>query len=135
MSKAKEVITVGGRGVEICGDLVVGTKAVRVKADVNGSIKSLGVVILDGGCTVSGEVIAHHLIIEDGIVESDLTCKRVHMSRNATVNGNVKAATLNVDEGAVINGKCIISPESTSYDEASKSIGIGVLGKELWEQV
>ena len=80
----------------------------RIDGNFSGSVNSLeGTLIVGSGAQVTDAVINVAVARIDGIVEGDINAsKELVIGRTATVTGNLSAAQLIIEEGALFNGKC-----------------------------
>ena len=94
-----------GPELEIHGDVKV-AGSLLIYGKVFGNIQSNGAVRTAAGSEVKGNIIAKEVTIGgkvDGDVEVDL---KVTLGDTSSLTGNLKAATLTIEEGATFEGVC-----------------------------
>jgi len=83
-------------------------KGVRLLGKFEGEIASEGELLIAEGATLNGDVKAGTVRIE-GQVKGNLEAKaKVHLTSSARLEGDVQAARLEVAEGAVLIGRCVV---------------------------
>ena len=83
-------------------------KGVRLLGRFDGEITSDGQLLVAEGATLTGEVKAGTIRI-DGQVKGNLNAKvKVQLTASARLEGDVQAARLEVAEGAVLLGRCMV---------------------------
>lgn len=71
---------------------------------LTGDVNVKGIVVLDEKAVVNGKIIAGELICA-GHIKGDLDIKgNVSLKANTSVEGNICAATMTMEQGAIING-------------------------------
>lgn len=76
----------------------------RVLGTVSGEIACRGLLTIERDATAKAKIDAHDVVVR-GRVEGELTCSgRLVIEAAAVVSGNVRAAVLVVQEGAVLGG-------------------------------
>lgn len=97
--------TIIGHGTVVKGECSV-SGTVRVDGTVDGSLSATGVAILGKTGCVKGDLSVHNAII-GGKVEGSVTAKgRLEMQSGASVEGDVAAGKLIMEEGVFFNGEC-----------------------------
>lgn len=83
-------------------------KGVRLMGKFEGEITSGGHLEVANGAVLLGNVTASNIAI-DGQVKGNLTASsKVHLAASAKLEGDVEAQRLEVAEGAVLIGRCVI---------------------------
>ena len=83
-------------------------KGVRLLGKFDGEIHSEGHLLVANGAMLTGDVKAGAVHVE-GNVKGNLSAKlKIHLASSARVEGDVQAAKLEVAEGAVLVGRCVI---------------------------
>ena len=94
-----------GPELEIHGDVKV-SGSLLIYGKVFGNIQSNGAVRTASGSEVKGNITAKEVTI-GGKVDGDVNVdKKVTLGDTSTLTGNLKAATLNIEEGAQFEGVC-----------------------------
>jgi len=83
-------------------------KGMRLLGKFEGEIKSSGELVVAEGATLDGDVSAGAIRI-DGIVKGNLDAgTKVSLTSSARLEGDVQAQRLEVAEGAVLIGRCVV---------------------------
>jgi cytoskeletal protein CcmA (bactofilin family) len=83
-------------------------KGVRLLGKFDGQITSGGQLLISEGAAVTGEVKAGSIRV-DGNVKGNLdAAEKVQLTASAKVEGDLQAARLEVAEGAVLVGRCVV---------------------------
>lgn len=81
-------------------------ESMRIDGAVIGDIVIGGVVNVGASGVVQGSISAGSVRI-GGRIYGNVTCKRaVHLTETAEISGNITAAKLIIDSGAIIDGVC-----------------------------
>jgi len=101
----EETFTFLARGFEFKGTLTFeGT--VRIDGMVSGAIYSKGTVILGEHAFIEGDINAG-TIVSSGTINGNVTAaERIHLLPSATLNGDLNAPLLKVEEGVQLHGNC-----------------------------
>lgn len=97
------VISIVGPGMLVTGDLETdGT--VRVEGAVEGDIRAGKAVVVGKEGRVSGNIVTQDAVLS-GTVQGSLTAaSRLEVQATATIEGDVHARRIHLEEGAVLNG-------------------------------
>ncbi len=83
-------------------------KGVRLLGQFDGEIVSEGQLLIAEGAMLTGDVKAGSVCVE-GRVKGNLSAKtKVQLTSSARLEGDVQAARLEVAEGAVLVGRCMV---------------------------
>ncbi|MFQ5463551.1 MAG: polymer-forming cytoskeletal protein [Phycisphaerae bacterium] len=116
-----EYPTVLGADAVFKGELAF-EKGVRLLGKFEGEIDSGGRLLIAGGASLDGNVKADTIRI-DGNVKGNLDAKaKVQLSESARVEGDVQAARLEVAEGAVLVGRCMVGVNGHATKSSDKSV-------------
>jgi len=97
-------------------------KGVRLLGKFEGEIDSDGQLLIAGGASLDGNVKADTIRI-DGNVKGNLDAKaKVQLSESARVEGDVQAARLEVAEGAVLVGRCMVGVNGQGAKSSDKTV-------------
>lgn len=114
----KGFITGNAKAPEICAE----------GARINGEVISDGTVRIGGSCVVIGNIYAANAVIA-GAVKGDIDVRgKVVLEDSAIVKGNIKSKTVQINNGAIIEGVCSqcyadVSP-TAFFDEYKPEIKI-----------
>ena len=96
-------------------------KGVRLLGKFEGEIKSGGELHVAEGATLDGDVKTGTIRIE-GQVKGNIDAKnRVQLASSARLEGDVQAQRLEVEEGAVLIGRCVVGVNGQGKDAAVKA--------------
>ena len=99
-------------------------KGVRLLGKFEGEINSEGEMVIAEGAALVGDVKAGTIRIE-GKVKGNLQAKaKVELSSNARLEGDLQASRLEVAEGAVLIGRCVVGVDGQGKKtvEATKTV-------------
>ena len=113
-----ELSTILGKGTTINGDVQV-QNSLRIDGRVKGNIKTTDTVIIGKGGSVEGQIRSKHVFLAGSVQGDIIAAGKVFLESTSSVFGDIKAARLVVDEGAVFDGKCNMK-ESEKYQETKK---------------
>ncbi|MCP4592458.1 MAG: polymer-forming cytoskeletal protein [bacterium] len=83
-------------------------KGVRLLGKFEGEINAGGQLLIADGATLAGDVKADHIRV-DGQVKGNLDAKqKVELTSSARVEGDLHTSRLEVAEGAVLVGRCMV---------------------------
>ena len=104
-----EFPTVLGPDVSFKGELTF-EKAVRLQGKFEGEVRTPGVLHIDREATLTGDVKAGNIRV-DGTVRGNLTAGgRIELKQTSDHEGDLTAAKLVVEEGAVFKGHVTVGP-------------------------
>jgi len=94
-------------------DLLSNDKIVLTE-QLSGNLFCSGEVLVAGSGILSGNIIAGVCVV-DGAINGDISStEKLELKRTAIVNGNISAPVLDIEEGAVINGRITVKQENVS---------------------
>jgi len=83
-------------------------KGVRLLGKFEGQINSAGQLVIADGAMLTGDVKANHIRV-DGEVKGNLDAtQKMELTASAKVEGDLQTARLEVAEGAVLIGRCMV---------------------------
>ena len=102
-STTESVISIVGPGMKVVGDVETdGT--LRIEGVVEGSVRAAKAVVIGKEGSVNGDVHAQDAVIAGRVVGRVVAESRLELQATSTVEGEVFARRLQLDEGAVVNG-------------------------------
>ena len=97
--------TIIGKGITLEAALLTGQESVRIDGVFLGDVNLGGSLILGESGTIEGKVRGKYIIVA-GQVRGNIECEGIlHISPTARVNGDIKAASIIVDEGGQLSGR------------------------------
>ena len=102
------------RDIEINGDINI-SGDILIYGKIYGNINSTGVINTAKGSVIEGHITARKIFIS-GSVNGNLDIEnKVVIESSGTLNGNIKASIITIEEGANFDGMCnmLKSSEST----------------------
>jgi len=94
---------------------------VIVYGKINGLIKTSEDVYIKQGSVINADIKANNLFVE-GLINGNIDClEYVEVSSTARINGDVSTKVINIEKGAIFNGKCIIK-EDKKIEEVKEKI-------------
>lgn len=103
-------LSIIGPGMTVVGDLVTdGT--LRIEGRVEGNVQVAGAVVIGKDGIVTGDIMAEDAIVS-GTVDGSLAARsRIEVHPTARVEGDLRARSMQLDEGAILNGTLAMGPE------------------------
>lgn len=102
------------KGCEFEGKLTFeGT--VRINGRFSGEIFSEGVLVVGEGASIEGKVDVGSIIIHGEVKGTIKAHDRIEMHTPATVEGDIMAQTLVIDEGVIFEGSCQMGKKATVH--------------------
>jgi cytoskeletal protein CcmA (bactofilin family) len=104
--------TVIGADARFKGELEF-EKGVRLLGRLDGQVTTKGDLLVAEGATLEGEVDAGNVRV-DGDVRGNLKASgKIHLSSSAKLQGDLHTARLEVADGAVFVGHCVVGPNGS----------------------
>ncbi len=121
MSPAPEnVVSIVGAGMRIVGDCE-SADTIRIEGSIEGTVRAEKGVVIGKGGRVKGDIHTADARIA-GSVKGALTVKsRLELEATAVVDGEIKTARLQLDEGGIVNGTVSVGRQDAA--EAPTPIG------------
>jgi cytoskeletal protein CcmA (bactofilin family) len=118
----KNADTVIGHGIYLENAVIKGIGTVHIGGNVTGQIDLEGHLTIDRGGMLEGEAKAASATIA-GCYEGEMTILgTLHLTPQARVSGKIHAGKMIVDDGASLNGSCVVNKESAreaaAYEDA-----------------
>lgn len=100
------------KGCEFEGKLTFeGT--VRINGKFSGEIFSDGTLVVGEGASIDGKVDVGNIIVHGEVKGTIKAHDRIEMHTPATVEGDIMAQTLVIDEGVIFEGSCSMGKKAT----------------------
>jgi cytoskeletal protein CcmA (bactofilin family) len=114
-SAPDKVISIIGPGMRVVGDCdTEGT--VRIEGSVEGNIRAGKAVVVGKGGTVNGDIFTQDAVISGTVTGSLRAESRLEVQATSRIEGEIQAARMQLDEGAVLNGSVTLGEEGSSTD-------------------
>jgi cytoskeletal protein CcmA (bactofilin family) len=97
------VISIIGPGMRVVGDLTT-AGTLRIDGHVQGSVRVGTTVVVGKDGSVSGDVEAGDAVISGTVEGSLVAASRIEVHAHAHVEGDLRALSMQLEEGAVLNG-------------------------------
>jgi cytoskeletal protein CcmA (bactofilin family) len=98
------VVSVLGSGMTVTGD-VTGEGELRIEGRVEGSVTTTGRVVVNAEGDVAGGIEAQE-VVASGKISGTISAKgAVRLRKGCDVEADIEAATIEVEDGGVVNGK------------------------------
>lgn len=125
--------TVIGPGAHLEGS-VISAGSLRVDGNVKGTIQADGDVVLTQQADVEATIQAHNVTIAGHLV-GDIHAKgSAEIAEGGVVDGNVIAAALVIQQGAVFNGSSTMKPSASASVATSAGEGAGDAARETEDE-
>lgn len=87
---------------------------IRLEGEIHGSVSCAGRIVMSQNAHIKGDIICQN-IVSEGKVEGNIIAKeKIHLFSTATVEGNIKYTTLQIEEGAIFNGQAICTKNTAA---------------------
>ena len=106
------------QGTEITGTLKTNTD-IRISGKLDGTIESLGKVIISTGGLITGDVKGKEADVAGTINGELIVSERLILRQSAIVKGDISTKSLLVEEGARFDGACKMTTSSVSDAKSS----------------
>lgn len=98
------VISIIAAGMKVVGDCTTeGT--IRIEGQVEGTVRASKAVVVGKDGLVDGHVHTQDAVVAGRITGSVVAASRLELQATAQVDGDVRARRMQLEEGAVLNGK------------------------------
>lgn len=107
--------SVNTNALEVC-NIAAGTKIegnfdaqsnIRLEGDIIGDVRCTGRIVLSKGASIKGNVICHTMICEGKVIGDVKAQTSIHLHGTAELQGNIEYQTLQIDQGALFNGRAV----------------------------
>ncbi len=116
------VISIIGPGVEVKGDLV-SPGSIRVEGEVEGTVYAAKGVVVGQHGGISGDISTQDAVIAGRVDGSLHAASRVEVHASARITGEVHSRSVQVEEGAQLNGQ--VRMDETLTLEEHPGLGLG----------
>ena len=128
-----ELNTIVGRGSVFEGKITV-QSSVRIDGKVHGTVEVSDSLIVGKDGEIDGEVHVRNAVIGGKVSNKIIASGKVVLEAKSVVQGEVRTSRLVIDEGAIFEGKCIMSEHqklaaATGHADSGRSLGIGVASR------
>jgi cytoskeletal protein CcmA (bactofilin family) len=126
----QEITTVLGPDVSIKGELAF-EKALRLQGKFDGEVKTPGLLQVDGGASLTGDVKAGNVRVE-GTIRANITATgKIELRQTADYEGDLQANKLVVEEGAVFKGHVSVGPAANKANAGQPADANNGMRREL----
>ena len=108
--ESKELNTIIGKESVVNGKLSI-QNSIRIEGKVNGEISSTGTVTIGAKGEVEGDIMSVNTIVGGRVKGSIKATEKIILEANSILVGDLQAARLTIDEGAMFEGKCSMTDE------------------------
>ena len=110
--------TVIGKGSEIKGNIKV-NGVVRIDGDIDGNLETDGNVIIGENARIRGNINAKSIIVGGIILGNIFANESVKVLANSIVIGDILSHKVQIEDDALVNGKCISISNEENYTMAT----------------
>ncbi len=111
--------TIIGQSVEVEGNFK-GNGDVLIEGTLTGTLKTTGNLKIGSGAKIKADVEAKNIFTSGEINGSQIIAhEKLELSQTAKIHGNISAATISMESGAIINGKINMSHDHQAEIQAS----------------
>ncbi len=110
-ASADTIISIIGPGMTIVGDCQTdGT--VRIEGTVEGSVKAGKAVVIGKQGSVIGDIVTQDAVISGSVEGTLMAASRLELQATCRIDGEVHTRRMQLEEGAVLNGKVHMGAEA-----------------------
>ncbi len=92
----------------------------RLDGHIIGDIISDGGIVMSAQASIKGNILCQYIVTE-GYIDGNITAhKKVHLKSTAKIKGNIKYKSIQIDEGAIMNGQITSIGNDNTPAAASK---------------
>ncbi len=115
----KDAETVIGASVKVDGDFI-SDGDVLVQGILNGSLKTKGNLRIEQGAKIKADVESANAQVY-GEIEGNVSIQgNLIIGSSAKISGDITTKVLSIEPGAVLNGHCSVSAETTKEEEPAQ---------------
>ena len=96
----------------------------RINGSFRGSLNTKGVLTIGENANVNADIEGEEIVISGTVQGKIFALKRLVLTRTAMVESDIKTPKIAIEEGAVFNGKCLMTAEKISLEELSDYLDI-----------
>jgi len=116
------VISIIAAGMKVVGDCTTeGT--LRIEGTVEGTVRAGKAVVVGKDGLVDGHVHTQDAVVGGRITGSLTAASRLELQATAQVDGEVRARRMQLEEGAVLNGKVTMGEKAAAAETAPVKVG------------
>jgi cytoskeletal protein CcmA (bactofilin family) len=126
ISGSGDLNTLIGKGSVLEGKITVSSN-IRVDGKIKGDLKTNDSLVIGKQGEIEGEITAKNTVVGGKVIGKIIALGKVVLESNAIFKGEIKAARLVIDDGAVFDGQCTMNnggnlePESKKDKQPAKS--------------
>lgn len=107
----RELNTIIGKGTSIEGKIKV-KNSIRIDGKIKGEVSSTGTVTVGSDGEVEGSINAANAIIGGRVRGKMNVQQKIILEKNSVLIGDLKTQKLNIAEGAVFDGNCVMEDKN-----------------------
>lgn len=112
----KELNTIIGKNSIINGKLSI-QNSIRIDGRIIGEVLSTGSVTIGSNGEVEGNIVALNAIVGGKVKGSVKASEKIILEANSILVGDLKTAKLTIDEGAMFEGRCLMTEDKENEQE------------------
>lgn len=89
------------------------TDDIRISGTIKGNIEAKGLLLLAEQGTITGDIKAETAILRGAIVGDVFASDHIDLGENSRIEGNLKAASVSIEEGAYFRGEVSMNTGDT----------------------
>lgn len=94
---------------------------IRLEGIIEGDVQCLGRIVLSEQAQIKGHVHCHTILCKGHVTGNVVAKDTIHLHATAVVHGDIAYQKLQIDEGAIFNGKATCSKSATAASAPKKS--------------
>ncbi len=121
-SDRRELNTIVGKGSVIDGKIKI-KNSIRIDGKVKGEISSTGTVTIGSEGEVEGTINAANAIIGGRVRGKMIIQSKIILEKKSVLIGDLKTQKLNIAEGAIFDGNCIMEDKEAPVKQVQQKSG------------
>lgn len=117
-----DVTTVVGVEAYFQGALTV-RGSLRIDGEIEGNVLEAQTVVVGPKGRVRGDICAEHVIVAGSVAGEVVASGQLELKAGGRIQGNIHTPKLTIDDGAVFEGRCVMTDRAAEPARAAETAG------------
>lgn len=117
---AERGVTVVDRGITLVGQ-IVSDEDVCVRGRVEGNVSSSGLVVIEPGGSIQGDITAENLSVGGEVIGAVVVARRFELCARGRLQGDIRAAIVSISEDAFLQGRVLATEKISTNVKPRRS--------------